>query len=195
MALEFASYTQFEIDRIDSRTSLGGLMNNDFRIGFAAATSQNSNYIRLRFFHISSHLGDDYIIRNEIDRPNDRSQNYEQLDLTFLRKINLSFLYAGAGYIISKYVYRERFTAQIGGLYVTSKTGRKLHNFIAVDIRILEEENYNPSIRSALGINYENDKNSDLKFWIEYYNGFLPYSTINAGRISWFGLGMQISLF
>jgi Protein of unknown function (DUF1207) len=193
-ALEFASYTQFEIDRIDSKTSLGGLLNNDYRIGFAISTLVNSNYMRIRFFHISSHLGDDYIIRNNIDIPNDRSQNYEQLDLTFLRKHKESFAYLGLGYIVSKYVYRKRFSSQIGGMYTSNKANSMLNQFIAMDLRILQEENFEPSLRTSIGIDYVKNQFTSLKLWIEYNNGFIPYSTLDFGRISWFGLGMSLTL-
>lgn len=194
IALEFASYTQFEIERIDSKTSLGGLMNNDFRIGFAASTSLNSSLIRLRFFHISSHLGDDYILRNDIDKPNDRSQNYEQLDITFLRSYKQSIFYIGSGYIISKYAYRKRYSAQIGAEYYFLEKYNNLKAFSALDTRILQEDNFSPSVRYAIGITYHKAENSKLKFWLEYYNGFLPYSTIDAGKISWYGLGMNVNI-
>jgi hypothetical protein len=93
----------------------------------------------LRIFHVSSHLGDDYIQRNQDTFVNDKSVNYEQIDLTYLRNHNNDFFYAGTGIIYTRYV-------------------------------------------------------SLMRVWLEYYSGQLPYSTINYGRVSWFGMAMRLNI-
>ena len=65
IGLEAVSFTQFEIVQISGNTYLGGLYNNDYRVNAYITAKTNSWLYRFQFFHVSQHLGDDYMIRNE----------------------------------------------------------------------------------------------------------------------------------
>jgi len=188
-----ASFTQFDLIREAGRTYLAGLMNNDYKISVDYTLQKNLNLLKFHIFHISSHLGDDYIQRHSGTLVNDKSVNYEQADLTYLRKINDDFLYAGGGVIYTKYVFRKRLSFQSGG--IINFPGILRRNFFAgTDIKLLEENNFSPDIRTAFGINFNRNSESLFKIWIEYYSGRLPYSTIEYGRINWLGMAMKMKI-
>jgi hypothetical protein len=192
--LNFAAavFSQFDLIREDDGSYLAGFMNTDFKISADYTIQIKKNLLRLRTFHISSHLGDDYMQRHADTLINDKSVNYEQVDLTYLREYGNNFIYAGAGYIYTKNVFRERLSFQGGGILNFGKPS-PVNLFTGLDIKLLEENDFNPDIRTAFGISINRKAVSLMRVWMEYYSGRLPYSTIDYGRVNWFGLGMRIN--
>ena len=189
-----AMFSQFDLIKKRDDSYLAGLLNTDFKISADYAISENDNILRLRIFHISSHLGDDYMQRHADTLVNDKSVNYEQADVTYMRKFRHGYIYAGAGMIYTKYVFRERFSIQAGGLMNFRETG-SVNLFTGADVKLLEENSFSPDIRAAFGINFNRKTVPLMRIWAEYYSGRLPYSTIDYGRVNWFGLAMSFSTF
>jgi hypothetical protein len=189
-----AMFSQFDLIKKDDGSYLAGLINTDFKISADYAVSKNNNILRLRIFHVSSHLGDDYIQRHADTLVNDKSVNYEQADLTYMRKLRSGYLYAGAGMIYTKYVFRERFSLQAGGIMNFRNTGF-VSFFAGADIKLFAENSYSPDVRTAFGINFNRRTVPLMRIWAEYYSGRLPYSTIDYGRVNWFGLAMAFNVF
>ncbi len=55
------------------------------------------HHLRLQVFHISSHFGDDYMLRNEYFEQNNKTVNYEQIDVIYLYRNIGSNYYFGMG--------------------------------------------------------------------------------------------------
>lgn len=188
-----AIFSQFDLIKRDDGSYLAGLMNNDFKLSGDYTIKQKNNLLRFRLFHISSHLGDDYLQRHSDILTNDKSANYEQADITCMRTYRDSYFYAGTGVIYTRYVFRERFSLQGGGVFNFGKI-RPVRYFAGLDLKLLAENGYNPDIKTAFGINISRDYGSLLRIWMEYYSGYLPYSTIDYGRINWFGLALAVNI-
>ena len=189
-----AAFSQFELARKDDGSYLAGLLNTDFKVSGDFSIRKKNNIIRLRFFHVSSHLGDDYVERNPDSATNDKSVNYEQIDITYLRNWGADYLYAGVGEIITKYVFRERFSMQAGGLLSFQKS-KPVNLFTTMNINVLAENDFIPDVRTAFGVSFNRRSESLARIWLEYYSGHLPYSTLDYGRVNWVGLGMWIKVF
>jgi hypothetical protein len=189
-----AEFSQFDLIRKDNGSFLAGLMNTDFKLSADGTVKINNNLLRFRVFHISSHLGDDFLKRNGNEITNDKSGNYEQIDLTWLKKYGVNYLLAGTGFVYNPYAFRKRFSLQAGGMREFSSEG-VVHLFMAGDIKFLEENSYYPDVRSILGFSLYHEQLSMLRIWAECYSGRLPYSTIDYGRVTWFGLAMSLNLF
>ena len=188
-----AAFSQFDLIKEDDGSYLAGFMNTDFKISADYTIQRKNSLMHLRTFHISSHLGDDYVQRHADTLINDKSVNYEQVDLTYLRKLGNNFFYAGAGYIYTKNVFRERLSFQGGGL-LNFRTSGSVNPFSGLDLKLLAENNFAPDIRTAFGISINRRSESLIRIWLEYYSGHLPYSTIDYGRVNWFGLAMMIKI-
>jgi hypothetical protein len=188
-----AIFSQFDLIRKDDGTFLAGLINNDFKLSGDISVREGNNLLRLRTLHISSHLGDDYLQRHGDSVTNDKTVNYEQADLTYLKMYGNNYWYAGAGYIYTIHVFRERFSLQTGGL-MNFRESKLLGYFAGVDIKFLEENRFNPDIRAAFGFNLKRKNEPLIRIWAEYYSGCVPYSTIEYGRINWLGAAMSIAL-
>jgi hypothetical protein len=188
-----AVFSQFDLIKEDDGTYLAGLMNNDFKLSGDLSISLKNNLLRLRTFHISSHLGDDYLQRHNDTLTNNKTVNYEQVDLTFMRMYGNNYWYAGTGYIYTINLFRERFSLQGGGVINFRKT-RLASYFTGLDIKSLAENDFYPDIRTALGISFNRKSEPFLRIWAEYYSGRLPYSTIDYGRVNWFGMAMALNI-
>jgi hypothetical protein len=189
-----AIFSQFDLVKKADGTFLAGLMNVDFKISADYSIQSRDNIFRIKVFHISSHLGDDYVQRHGDTISNDKSDNYEQIDLTYMRKRGDDYFYLGAGEIYTRYVFRKRLSLQAGGLYNFRET-RNINFFTGADIKILAENRFTPDIRTAFGISINRKSESLLRIWAEYYTGQLPYSTIDYGRVNWLGLAMNFNIF
>ena len=64
---EMGVFTQFEWKEVEG-IQQRNLINVDYKVAFSFVKQLDETHTyRVRFFHVSSHLGDDYIIRNSIN--------------------------------------------------------------------------------------------------------------------------------
>lgn len=188
-----AIFSQFDLIKENDGTYLAGLMNNDFKLSGDLSLRLRNNLLRLRTFHISSHLGDDYLQRHNDTLTNDKTVNYEQVDLTYMRMYGNNYWYAGTGYIYTINVFRERFSLQGGGV-INFRKAKPVSYFSGLDVKSLAENDFYPDIRTASGISINRKSEPLLRIWAEYYSGRLPYSTIDYGRVNWFGMAMVLNI-
>ena len=183
-----AVFTQFTIKKMESNTYLGEMENADYKISFLLNYKYKALSIRLRAFHTSSHLSDDYIIRNNITEPNPGTLNYEQLDLSGSYQFRKIRLYGGFGFVITPNSVRDRFSTQFGFLYRKSVNSKDNFRFITgADIKLFQQNGYTPNIRMGLGIEYGNAQATHVGFVLEYYIGHLPYSVMEYNKVNWLG--------
>ena len=187
--LQAAAFTQFEISHVGDGTYLGGMVNVDYRAtGFINYYKNRWSY-RLRLFHISSHLADDYIFRNDITSITPNTLNYEQIDLTTSFDQGPLRFYGGIGYIFTPNSIRARFSSQFGFQY---RQANRDENFIrllfGLDVKIFEENNYRPNYRGGIGVEMGQPRKPHIALLFDIYNGHLPYSTLEFRQVTWFGI-------
>jgi hypothetical protein len=183
-----AIFTQFTIRKMEGNTYLGEMENADYKISLLLNYRIRRLSLRLRAFHTSSHLADDYILRNNITEPNPGTLNYEQLDLTGSYQFNKFRLYGGFGLVITPNTVRERFSMQTGFLYRKALNSKGNFNFIVgTDIKLFQQNDYTPNLRTGLGIEFGNAESTHVGFIFEYYNGHLPYSVLEYEKVNWVG--------
>ena len=64
-----------------------------------------------------------------------------------------------------------------------------MNYFVGTDIKLFAENDFYPSIRLGAGINLFVKEEERFRLWFEYYQGHLPYSTIDLGILRWWGIG------
>jgi hypothetical protein len=192
-ALGAASYTQFEIIRFDQNTLRGGLINTDFKASGFLFAAKGPHTFRMQFFHISSHLGDDYILRNQEFEFNDKTVNYEQIDFTYLYGFKKSDIYMGVGYVITPNTFRKRLMGEIG-FQGSFPINNKKDLAFGGDVKIYEENEFQPDFHSGIGFTFNQRDRHQLNISIDIYYGSLPYSTLDFGKVFWAGLSSRIYL-
>jgi Protein of unknown function (DUF1207) len=195
LSMDIAVFTQFDMFGQDGKFHRY-LRNTDYKIGLSYVWQKSFWQFRLRGFHISSHLGDDYLLHNGLDVFKNNPVNYEQIDLiTSYQKTNWR-LYGGAGYVIRPSFRpgdeRKRLSFQLGAIY-EKKIKDKNQSFVfGVDNRILEQNSFYPGTKVGSGIGFHLP-NYEKTFYVlvEVYNGHTPYGKFEAQKCRWIGLGFN----
>jgi hypothetical protein len=187
LALDVANFTQFEIfyDKTASKVRRF-IINSDYKVSvsFNTKIDEEKSY-RIRFYHISSHLGDDYLIKNAYTSNYVNPVNYEQADFTYsIQKKNWRY-YALAGYGIRPYFkpteVRKRVALEAGMFWKKPMQKKKNMQWVAgFDLRMLEQTDFRPGIKTGFGIRIGEESKTPFNFIFEYYNGPLPYSKFES---------------
>ncbi|GAB4049022.1 DUF1207 domain-containing protein [Spirosoma litoris] len=192
--LDLASFTQFEAYHDDVMDKARRqIMNTDYKISIIYNIRRGEHNYRIRVYHISSHLGDDYIYRNKLTAPSPNSVNYEQLDFTYSRTVSDWRLYGGAGIVLRKTEERKLFSAQLGAFYKKPST-HAARLVGGADIKFWQQTDFRPGIHGGIGIELGRTQNN-LTFLLEGYSGFRPYSQYEQQQTSWIGVGLYLSPF
>jgi hypothetical protein len=194
LVLDLASFTQFEV-YYDYQTNKQRrqIVNNDYKISFLYNIRRGDNNYRIRLYHLSSHLGDDYIYRNRITAPSPNSVNYEVIDGTYSRVVRDWRLYGGIGIGLRKAEERKRFSAQLGAFY-KKPSSRAARLVGGVDMKFWQETGFKPGIHAGIGLEVGRTQNN-LTFLLEGYSGFRPYSQFEGQHTNWLGIGLYLNPF
>ncbi|WP_234736182.1 DUF1207 domain-containing protein [Tellurirhabdus bombi] len=196
LSLDVASFTQFEVFSDPNRTvrkQRRQLMNNDYRVGFWYNIRVRDHVWRIRLYHLSSHLGDDYMIRNQINYYLPNAANYELLDLTYSHEKNGFRKYIGGGFVLRKPEDRKLLAGQAGFYYRNLRRPTASGRFVGgIDLKVWQQTNFKPGVHAGLG--YEVGKPSrHLTFLLEAYTGFRPYSLYENQDTNWLGLSVYFN--
>jgi Protein of unknown function (DUF1207) len=167
------------------------LLNIDYKLSLLYTVRKDRTSYRFRLFHLSSHLGDDYLLRYGFDRNGywfKNPRNYEQIDFFIFHKNHHFNYFFGTGCVISPDPARERLSFQ-GGLELYYPISKMNSVYSSMFITSMQETSFSPSAKMSLGI----DIKKDLKILIEYYEGNLPYSAFETIHIGYFGVGLYLS--
>lgn len=188
--------SQFEWRHMDSGGIQRNYLNSDFKIAFSYIRSYESSTYRIRFFHVSSHLGDDFIIRHGINKYTGTNMNFEQLDFTYFKKFRKEHSwYAGLGSIIRSESSGAGFSYMSGLQLNWSKEKNHWGWTAGLNVKGQQQTDFNPNLKVAAGPAYFTDsKNEPIRLVLEYYLGHLPYSQFETQKVSWFGAGIYFNL-
>ena len=187
IAFQAGVFSVFDIDS----TSFD-LVNTDFTAGLSASHHFGDLTTMLRVYHQSSHLGDEFLLTNQVDRVN---LSYEVLDLL------LSFepwrwlrVYGGGGLYLHREPNLERGLLQTG-VELTSPVAYiagYLRPVAALDLQNREESNWKPDLSLRAGVQIEHPalENRRLQLLGEYYDGRSPNGQFLEQSIRTVGVGV-----
>ena len=168
------------------------LVNSDFLVGLSASHHFGDLTTMLRVFHQSSHLGDEFLLSNQVDRVN---LSFEVADLL------LSFepwrwlrLYGGGGLLLHREPNLARGLLQ-SGVELTSTAayvGGYLRPVAALDIQNREESNWRADLSLRAGVQIEHPalENRRLQILGELYDGRSPNGQFLERDIKTVGVGL-----
>jgi Protein of unknown function (DUF1207) len=195
LGFDLSAHIQFEWLEAGGKF-VRNILNTDYKISFVASRQLDEHHaLRLRVYHVSSHLGDDYLIQNNIGSYFPNPNNYEQLDLTWRRSGDRLDVYGGMGVVIRPETIRKRLSMQAGAYFDQPlREGSLPAGFIAgADVKILQQNDFNPGLKLAAGLRLGNKAARPMRFILEFYRGNLPYSPFEFKRVQWLGLGLNFS--
>lgn len=189
---EMGAFTQFEWKEVDGSQERN-LLNTDYRITFAYIRKLNKAVTyRIRFYHVSSHQGDDFIFRNRIRNFTENKVNYEQLEFTYFRNIGAKGrVYGGLGAVVRPNSNRERLSYHAGTHMNIKEENKNWGWSMGLMVKGFQETDFNPNLKLGLGPAYfAKSKQEPIRLLVELYTGNLPYSQFEDRQIEWLGLGL-----
>jgi hypothetical protein len=196
IGLEFASFTQFEFFYNSVGTHKRQHFNTDFIIGLPVIWKFDKIFLRFKIFHRSTHLGDDYIFRNNLTDHEVEPITYEQMDISLFYEKKNTVYYVGLGSILRSNVSRKVFVAYAGFFNSVNIGQSNGFRFVyGVNIKTEAETDFKPGINSGIGIEFGGKKkNYPIKLMMEYYNGFMPFSAFEQNDVQMLGLSIFMKL-
>jgi hypothetical protein len=183
----------FSIFDLDAPSS--DLVNTDFVGGITASYRLKDFSSFFRIFHQSSHLGDEFILRNRINRIN---LSFEGADLKLsYRFFDWLRLYAGGTYLFDRDPSNLKPWVGQAGIELQSPWrfwADSTRLIAAADFQHLQEHNWSTEISVRSGLQFERPQNfmRKIQLLIEYYKGHSPNGQFFDRKIEYVGPGIHL---
>ena len=171
------------------------LVNSDFLAALHAAYRLGDLSTFLRVFHQSSHLGDEFLLRNRIDRIN---LSFEGLDLKLSYTLfDWLRLYGGGAYLFHRDPSDLRpWSTQAGfELQTPWRFWADSTRFVtALDVQNREENKWSTEVSVRGGLQFERPQRFGRKIslLVEYYKGHSPNGQFFNSKVEYFGPGLHL---
>jgi hypothetical protein len=193
IGIQAGAFTIFDVSSPDGSKDL---INADYLAGLVLNYRTGDFSSMLRYKHVSTHLGDEFILRNPgVQRIN---LSFEELDwkLSYDVRTWLRF-YGGAGVLVRREpVNLKRGTAQGGVEFSSPWTwfNGAVRPVTYVDGQWWERTQWTTGLSVLPGIQFENYQIGGRKgmFLFEYYNGPQPDGQFFTQHIQYFGAGVHL---
>ncbi|MBT3394153.1 MAG: DUF1207 domain-containing protein [Waddliaceae bacterium] len=200
---EFAGALQIDLEPgiwsvFDTNRRSLPLINTDFSIGVVATYAFDMWSFRARLSHVSTHLGDEYVINESITDTQRLNVSNETFDVMASYKVSddLRF-FAGLGYILNsnkEFTIQPLFIEYGGEAYFCEYTDAKrklVHKpFFALYIKNKEDVRFSPDINYCVGV--ETDKTDStgkrLRVMAEYHDGYSQEGQFMRDKTQYFTL-------
>jgi hypothetical protein len=173
------------------------LINADYLIGLPLTFRRRGFSTRLRVYHQSSHLGDEFLLRSEdIDREN---LSFEAVEFLVSQEVRPLRVYAG----LERIYRREPDTLPSklfhGGAELRTGRAGPIQLVGGVDLKATDLHNWSPAISARMGLEFirygpEDHPGRLVTLMLELYQGPSPYGQFFQDDISYIGLGLHFGL-
>jgi len=190
LSVQGALFAQFNLE-----TPSADLINADYTIGLPLSYRYGSNSLRLRFYHQSSHLGDELL---QQETPPERiNLSFEALELIYSFDWRNWRAYGGGEYLVHKEPADLKPASLHLGLEYRGKetllwNGRPIGG---IDLKSLEEHNWARDISVKLGLEFghPNPGQRRLRLIAEWYQGYDPRGQFYHNKVQYLGLGTSLA--
>lgn len=171
------------------------LVNTDFIGGLQAAYQVNNLATSFQIFHQSSHLGDEFLLRNPIDRVN---LSFEGIDLKLsYRLVDWLRLYGGGTYLFHRDPSDLKSWSTQGGVELQTPWrfwGDSTRLVTGLDLQNREENRWSTEISVRSGFQFERPQSfmRKIRLLLEYYKGHSPNGQFFNRRIEYFGTALHL---
>ena len=182
------------------------LVNADYVVGLPITMRKGWFSTRLRIYHQSSHLGDEYLLREPPDRQDREDLSFEALEWLLSADAGPLRLYGGGEMLFRREPEDlERFVAHGGAefrplarvLPLGSLGGFRF--LAALDVKSSEEHDWEPAISTRAGLEYDRaGADVTARRWgifAEFYTGPSPYGQFFREKVRLIGVGVHFGGF
>jgi hypothetical protein len=198
LGIQGGVFALFSLDRHSK-----DLINADYLIAALAAYRIDRFSAMARFFHQSSHLGDEFLLANRIERIN---LSYESVDLKLSydmgKWLGTAYesgapfrVYMGGGYLFDQDPSHIKPWSVQGGVEFRSPwpgPHARFRPVAAVDVQSREENNWDADISARAGVQFDGVLLSrNMQILLEYFHGHSPNGQFYKQKIDYIGLGVH----
>jgi hypothetical protein len=193
VGIQAGVFSLFDLDAPSS-----DLVNTDYLVGLPVAYRVKDFSAMARVLHQSSHLGDEFLIENRVERIN---LSYETVDLRLSYEVaEWLRVYGGGGYIVRKEPSDLKpWSTQLGVELRSPRTflGGTLRPLAALDIQNREQNDWNADLSMRAGVQFETLSILDrrVQLLLEYFNGYSPNGQFYREKVEYIGLGIHFYLY
>lgn len=181
-------FAQFNLDAPSA-----DLINADYTIGVPVTWRNGTTSARLRIYHQSSHLGDEYLLNTSPERIN---LSFESVEAIVSEQRDGWRFYFGGEYLFQ----REPADLKPGSLHggIEFRTTRQVwgtgHWVGGVDVKGWEEHDWSPDTSVKVGLEFGAYQPGQRRFrlMLEGYRGHAPHGQFYADYISYYGIGLYL---
>ena len=201
ISLAGSVFAQFDLD-----SSSYDLVNADYIIGLPMTFRRQAFSMRFRLYHQSSHLGDEFLLRENNPKFVRENISFEAVEMILSLDGGPFRLYGGGEYLLRRDPKDlERYVAHGG---VELRPARRLVRFGTVagvrfvaggDVKASEEQDWKPAVSVRTGFEFDRPRDTDPpgRRWgllFEAYTGPSPYGQFFRNQVRYFGAGIHFTL-
>lgn len=182
--------------QFDLGTASYDLINADYLVGLPITYRRSGFSTRLRVYHQSSHLGDEFLLREEPERVN---LAFESLELIVSQAAGVLRVYGGGELLFNR--EPDDLEAMVARAGAELRFGAAApRSFVAaIDLKSSEEQDWKPawSTRAGFEVRWGRDPEHPprtLRLLGEYYDGPSPYGQFYREQLRYWGVGVHLSL-
>lgn len=183
-----ALFAQFNLDAPSA-----DLINADYTIGIPVTWRNGSTSARIRLYHQSSHLGDEYLLRARPDRVN---LSFESVETIISEQRDPWRFYFGGEYLF----HREPSDLKPGALHggvewrFTREVWGTGHWVGGIDVKSWEEHNWSPDVSIKTGLEFGAYQPGQRRFrlMLEGYRGYAPHGQFYSDYMTYYGVGLYL---
>jgi hypothetical protein len=197
-----AVFAQFDLG-----TDSYDLLNADYVIGLPLTIRRGWFSTRLRIFHQSSHLGDEYLLREPPNRRDRENLSFESLEWILSADLGIFRAYGGGEYLfnrepsdLAQYVVHGGAELRPAFRVIPLGTLGGFRLVAATDIKASDEHDWKPAFSARLGLEYDRAAGGEVPgrrwgFFGEFYHGPSPYGQFFREEVRHIGLGVHFGGF
>ena len=193
--------------QFDLATASYDLLNADYVVGLPLTIRHGWFSTRLRVYHQSSHLGDEYLLREPPDRADRENLTFEALEWLLSADGGPLRLYGGGEMLfhrepedLGRYVAHGgvEFRPEPRIIPMGSLGGFRFVG--GVDVKSSEEQDWDPAISARGGLEYDRAGGTDVTarrwgIFAEFYTGPSPYGQFFREKVRLIGVGVHFGGF
>lgn len=196
-SLEAAAFSQF-----DMRARSNDLINTDYVVGLAVGHRRGTASGKVRIYHQSSHLGDEFILHTGTER---QDLTYEAVELLLSKELQDWRVYGGGEYLIQHEPADLKPGVLHGGIEYRApeplvSLGALGHGRLvaALDARSFQDRAWSAGWSLKTGVEFSAAAAEPVRLgWrllLQAYDGPAPYGQFYRDRVSFIGLGLEFRL-
>ncbi len=178
--------------RFAFQTTKRDLISSDWLFAVPVYLVRGQHWIRLRYRHISSHLGDDYIARFEVD-PEGYLRDAVGL-LGYWQASPAVGLYGGGNYAFNVDPNVNRRLALEGGTEIYTRNAYPTPFYGGVDVYVDQDSSFRPRVNTHVGASIVDEGHRGIRFIMELLVGPSPQGEFRRGDVTLIAIGLVVEI-